>query len=172
MFAFSYNMLGGIVKIEVNDSKKTTVYINKSIMGDIQFDEPRKVEEYFRTVIINLKKFYNYKISGDYNVRVYIDNIYGVIIELEKFYDDNEFEDNIIDMRIILNHNPVVLYEVCDYDYLKILGSNIEKYYYNNKYYCIIKGVDINKFSQFLEYSNIIYGEKAMNIIKKAKKIK
>jgi len=157
------------IKMENN---KIILFLNKYLMGDLCIEDTELIEKYFRKIIIILMKQYDIKLMGEYNVSVYVNTIYGIILELEKTNEDDHFIDSIIDMKILFNINSAFLYKVDNYDYLSDLGDSIDKYYYNQKFYCNIKEIDDNKFLKLLEYSNVIYGEGAKRILKEAQKIK
>ena len=164
----SYNMLGDSMKIETKHNK-IILFLPKNIISDICFDDLKAVEAYFKKIIINLRKYYNIKLFGCYNVYLYVDKIYGIIMEMEKI-DDNLFLDDLIDMKIFINMDSPILYKVSDYEFMKNIGD--KKYYYQNNFYCTIDEMDEIKLLPFLEYCEIIYGDEAGAIINKAQKIK
>ena len=103
-----------------------------------------------------IKKYYNIDLKGFYKVNIYVDNLYGVVLEYIDEARDLYFN------RLELNINKIntkFLYEVEDIFYFKI--NNI--YLYNNKYY-------IDNYLENMEISNIVY-KNTKNIKERAKKV-
>lgn len=160
------------MKIELVSDNKIVLFLNKLILKDFNVDNPRYWEKYIRKLIINLKDNYDIKLNGEYNAKVYINDMYGIIIELIKLDDYFSFLDDIVDMRVLFNLDSNFLYEVDDYFYIDYLGDNIEKYYYNNKYYYKIKNIDNKDLIRLSDFSKIIYGNQVEEVLKNAIKIK
>ncbi|MDD4036389.1 MAG: hypothetical protein PHS45_03600 [Bacilli bacterium] len=160
------------MKIELIDDNKTVLFLNKLILKNFNVDNPNYWEEYIKKLIINLRDNYDLKLNGDYSAKVYINNIYGIIIELIKLDDYFSFSDDIVDMRILFNLDSNILYEVDDYFHIDYLGNNIDKYYYDSKYYYKIKTIDDKNLIRLSDFSKVIYGSKAEEVLKKAIKIK
>lgn len=160
-----------LMRIEIIDSNKIVLFLNKLILKNFDMDNPNYWEKYIRRLIINLRNNYDLKLIGEYRAKVYINDIYGIIIELIKLDNYISFSDDIIDMRILFNLDSDILYEVDDYFFIDYLGNNIEKYYYNNKYYYKIKNIDDKNLIKLSDFSRIIYGSKAEEVLKKALKI-
>ncbi len=153
------------------DGNKIILFINKYFIKNVCFKDIKVVEDYFRKIILILRKHYNIKLEGEYEILIYSNNVYGIIIELFKVRENKKI-NNIIDMKMMFNINSTFIYAVNDYDYMNNLGDNIDKYYYKNKYYCTINQADDIDMSKFLEYSYIVYGDKAVKILSMAQKIK
>lgn len=105
-----------------------------------------------------------YKLYGKIVFNIFIDKLYGMIIEIKK--ENDLFIKNLIDIDIKFNLNISFLYEV-DYFYLSennITNQNI--YYYNNKFYLeIVNDIDEENYFKLLDNSLIIYDDKINNII-------
>ena len=106
-----------------------------------------------------LKEFYKININGYYEINVYVDNNYGVILELKKeeieyfsYYEDE------VDMQLIV-HNTVFLYEIEDYFWIeKELKNKILLYKYNKKIYMVINhNIDDILLGKIIENSNLKY---------------
>lgn len=118
---------------------------------------------------IFIEKIYNkilkkYNIKGLLTFNMFIDNMYGMIIEVEK---NNDFIiKNLVDIKIKFNLNISFLYEV---DYFYLLENNINNqniYYYNSKYYLeIIREMDKKTYLNLLDNSFIMYNDEINNII-------
>ena len=114
------------------------IKIMKENIKDFDFFDQDKIKDLFQKIIIKIKKKYN--IKGLLDVNVYINEYYGMIIEIESIY--SYFDE--IDMRIHFHLDCTFLQEINENDLLK----EKEVYYYKNKYYSIYTGTTD---------SNIIY---------------
>ena len=92
---------------------KIIIYIKKRTIKDINFDSVDELEDYFRELLLKLKNIYNVKINGFFNIRVYIDNLFGIVLEIEKENIDCYMDLNQVEMRIIPIHTNF-LYEISD----------------------------------------------------------
>lgn len=101
------------------------------------------IEESFKEIFEILKEYYNIKINGFYDIDIYKDNKYGIIIVLRKELIDFDYYDNQIDMKLTF-HESKFLYEIDDL--YKFRNNKI--YQYRNKFY-----IDIN----YPEFTNVIY---------------
>lgn len=155
------------MKLEKKDNL-LIIYLKNKLVDNIDFTNKEELEKYFKELFIKLKEYYNIKISGYYNINVYIDRYYGVVLELEKEeIDYYSYFNNQVDMHII-TEDIDFLYLIDDYfitDYLK----NYTLFLYKNKYY-ILPDKNIN-FDYLLENSKIIYNN-TKEIIKFGKILK
>lgn len=147
------------MKIEL-ENDKVIIYIKKEEINDLNFNKVDELEEYFKNLIIKLKNLYDISITGFYNIKVFIDKIYGMVLQLEKeeidYYDDNQIE-----MRII-KEDVRFLYEVNDP--FKIKKTKLIKR--KDKYYLmILENILYKDFLNVLENSKIVYNN-TENIIK------
>lgn len=105
-----------------------------------------------------------YNLKGFIIFDIYIDNNYGMIIEIKK--EDNIFLDKLTDIKIKFNINISFLYEI---DYFYLLEEEIKNqvvYYYRGKFYLeIVNDIESNKFIKILENSKIVYNQDINNII-------
>ena len=133
--------------------------LNKIYLNQIDFEDKEKLEIYFHKLLKTLKEFYKININGYYEINVYVDNNYGVILELKKeeieyfsYYEDE------VDMQLIV-HNTVFLYEIEDYFWIeKELKNKILLYKYNKKIYMVINhNVDDILLGKIIENSNLKY---------------
>ena len=151
----------------IGNEENLTIYINKRNLK-INIDDKEELEDYFRSIFIKIKEFYNIKLNGFYITRAYIDNNYGIIIDMKK--DDNDFiyyNDYEIEMQLIVNE-VTFLYEIEDIFMSKNIYPKIDIYSYKNKYYLKLKEDILNNI---IEYVNIIYTN-TENILKYGKLLK
>lgn len=156
------------MKIEKYDNKYI-IYLNKDYKK-INIKDKINIENDFRELFLNLRKNYNIKLVGYYNIYIYENKYYGLVIEIEnedlEYYD---YFDDELDMKITILENQTFIYEILN-DSKEILSKyNIIK----NKDKLYVKlDSDISNIEMgiLLENSKIIYKD-AVDIIKGAKKI-
>jgi len=161
------------MKLEVLNLNNLTFYLNKDYLDKINFNINENVEQQFKSLFTKLKKIYNLNLNGYYEVNVYINDIYGIIIEMEK--DDDEYIKifgDTLDMKITFKLDCEILYKIDNIDFLK--HNNINLYYYDNKLYISLKNnlkIPYKDYLYLLENSSIIYGTELKNIKNLMKKI-
>ena len=117
--------------------------------------------------MIILKKQHHEKISGFYQVKVYQNDMYGIIIEMEKKPDLDLFPD-LIDLKIVIYYDVSMYYETEDYFQIE---KDEEIYELSNKYYINVKNIRKKELFKLLEFGKIIYGKNLENKLKKMKKV-
>ena len=120
------------------------------------------VEEFVKDIFNKSLKKYN--LTGRILFNIYVDKLYGMIIEIKKKGD--LIIDKLIDIKIKFNLNISFLYEV---DYFYLVDNNIDNqnvYFYNDKFYLeIINDINDNDYIRLLDNSIIIYDDTINNII-------
>jgi len=118
------------MKINIIDEYNTVIYLNKSIIKFIDFSN---VENELDKIFLKLKNTYNISISGYYDVDIYCDDNYGVVIKLtQSDIDSFDYLDKIISMNIN-TYNKEFLYKLDDiYDDLKSFIYYKSNIYTNN----------------------------------------
>ena len=160
------------MKVIMNDDE-IIVFLNKRYFVDLDFENEHSLEEQFKKIFQTLTKDYNVENSGYYNIDIYKDNNYGLILKIIK--EESEYYNyftNQIDMNINI-HKDDFLYEI---DYIS-LDKKILKYVktfkYKNKIYLkIIKDIDDITLGYIVEMSDILYGNKSLEILKIGKEVK
>lgn len=160
--------------VEIIDDFKMIIYLNNMQINSVDFNKKEDLQEYFKKLFRNLKNFYNMNINGFYNINVYKDEYYGIILEIEKEdIDYIEYFDGQVDMNITVESDNIFLYEIDDYFNIdeKIINK-IKVYQYKNKLYIkIISNISNVDFGEMLEFSKIIYANESEQIIKYGKEI-
>ena len=149
------------MKLELFNLENMTIFLCKDYLKKINFNLEENVEKEFKRLFIKIKDIYNINMNGYYEVIVYINDIYGMIIELEKDTDEyvKIFGDT-VDMKITFKFDSSIYYELENY-----ITFNIDKYnlyFYNDKFY--LELLDYSKFTyleylKLLESSSIVYGK-------------
>ena len=94
------------MKVVVNDENNIIVYINNFHVDKVIFKEKEELEKYFLQLFNRLKKFYRIILQGYYDIKVYIDKFYGIIIQMKRdSIDYCDYFGNQIDMRITIEDN-------------------------------------------------------------------
>ena len=100
------------------------IKIFKEHLNEIDIYDRDSIILLFKKILSKLRK--KYDICGLFNIKVYINDDYGMIMEINNVYKYNDE----IDIKIKFNIDWLFLYEVNELDNNK---GNI--YYYNDKYY-------------------------------------
>ena len=130
---------------------KIIIYLNNEYLKYKNYNIS-KIEEHFKSIFQTLKYCYNLEIYGYYEIDVYIDKNYGIVIEMEK--DDIDFECyDQIDMRVTF-HNQKFLYQIEDIEYNKKIYKYKNKYYI--KKYNVEYSIPIYKTDEIFKYAKII----------------
>lgn len=159
--------------IDIIDDLNFIIYLNNMQIKNVDFNKKDDFEEYFKNLFTKLKKINNIEFSGFYNIYVYKDHYYGVILEIEKEdIDYIDYFDGQVDMSITLKKDNIFLYKIDDYFNInKKLNNKIKVYHYkDNIYVQIINKLSTIEIAQILEFSKIIYNE-TDKIIKFGKEI-
>lgn len=162
------------MKLELFNLNNLTVYLNNKYLEKINFDLKNNVEQQFKKLFIKIKNKYNIEMSGYYEVTVYLNDKYGMIIEIEK--DDDEYVKlfgDTVDMKITFKFDSSIFYKLEEYIIYKI--NNYFLYYYNDEFYVELTDnskYDYREYLKLLENSSIIYGSEIKKIKNKAIKLK
>lgn len=149
---------------------KIIVFLNKCETNEIDFNIEEESEEYFKNLFLILNKKYDIKLNGYYNIDIYKDDNYGIILEiLEEELDYYNYFDQ-VDMKINFN-NSVFLYET-KFEFLdNIISKDIICYKYLDKIYLKIDKLNDLDYFKLLEFSNVIYDDSVKEILKYSKKV-
>lgn len=139
------------MKIEYVSDDEFIVYLNKFYYP---FDKST-IENNLTKILKRLKKMYNTQVFSTFDVECYINDNYGVILEINREYDPFNLYSKKTNLNVKFYDNSLFLYEIDNY----FIGG--KKYIYKNKIY-----IDTDNVDNILEHINsIIYGEKALRVI-------
>lgn len=131
------------------------------LLDNKKYNEDSDIKKILINVFDNLEKYYNITFTSDYNLELYINRYYGMILEIEE--NEDFIYDDIVNLKLNVLRDTLFLYEVDDpLEYI-----NYEIYYYNDKFYVNAKREDIN----LIEDSNLVYGDIVYKIIGRGIKI-
>lgn len=130
------------------------IYLKQEFIKDVDFNSKDDLENYLKKLFKILNKKYNIIVEGFYDITVYVDKYYGVVIHLEKDnIDYYEYFKNQVDMRIV-TINTEFLYKVDD-----IPNNNKFKCIFNNNniYLKIKEELTLLEMMKLMENSELIY---------------
>lgn len=131
------------------------------LLDNKKYNEESDIKKILINVFDNLEKYYNITFTSDYNLELYINRYYGMILEIKE--NEDFIYDDIVNLKLNILRDTLFLYEVDDpLEYI-----NYEIYYYNDKFYVNAKREDIN----LIENSNLVYGDIVYKIIGRGIKI-
>jgi len=131
------------------------------LLDNKKYNEDSDIKKTLINVFDNLEKYYNITFTSDYNLELYINRYYGMILEIKE--NEDFICDDIVNLKLNVLRDTLFLYEVDDpLEYI-----NYEIYYYNDKFYVNAKREDIN----LIENSNLVYGDIVYKIIGRGIKI-
>lgn len=131
------------------------------LLDNKKYNEESDIKKILIDVFDNLEKYYNITFTSDYNLELYINRYYGMILEIKE--NEDFIYDDIVNLKLNVLRDTLFLYEVDDpLEYI-----NYEIYYYNDKFYVNAKREDIN----LIEDSNLVYGDIVYKIIGRGIKI-
>lgn len=142
------------MKIDVS-TDKIVIYLKKDRVN-VDFKDEYRLESFLKKLFICLNDYYDIEIKGYYDVCVYLDNIYGMVLVLKcEDYEFYDYFDKQVDMRIKINKNKF-LYKVDDLYSIDLNKYKIYKYlsdiYLLPK--CKLNNIELGKL---IEISDIIY---------------
>lgn len=146
----------------IKNNNKLILFLYKELIT-CNLKNQQALEKYLKEQVINIKKIYKVKIEGCYDVYLYYNRKYGLIIEFIKISSLEYFPD-LIDLNIKLIYDSKMFLEVDDYFLIK---KYKEVYYFNDKYYLNVDNL-LNLDSVILsDFSKIIYGKSLEQLLPK-----
>lgn len=124
------------------------------------------IEKNIKKILNYVKKKYLKSISGFYNVTLYTNNKYGLILEVNRESEIDFFPD-IIDIKLSLKEDIPIYLKLEDYFLIK----DYKVYYYNNNFYVDINNISDIDIIKLSDYYSIIYGNNLDKIKDKLKLI-
>ncbi len=145
------------MKIEALSEKKIIVYLMDK--QSLDFKNVKSLEEEFKKLFLRLKYYYDIHIQGFYNVKVYLDENFGLVLEIDgEELEYLEYLDGEIDMRIEVIEEEF-LYKTKDILEIPVsLKKKMDIYFLEDMYYLKIKGtLNSLELASLLEYTTCIY---------------
>lgn len=143
----------------MNISKFGNDYLIKIYKEEIKDIDIYDIDDIYTLIKLIIKKIIkNNNISGNYQINIYTNDIYGMIIEFNKIK-----ENSYIDLKINITIDSIFLYKTNN----NYLDNNNTIYYYKNNYYILPKDNNIN----LLEVEEVLYGNIVKEILAKGIKV-
>ena len=143
----------------MNISKFGNDYLIKIYKEEIKDINIYDIDDIYTLIKLIIKKIIkNNNISGNYQINIYTNDIYGMIIEFNKIK-----ENSYIDLKINITIDSIFLYKTNN----NYLDNNSTIYYYKNNYYILPKDNNIN----LLEVEEVLYGNIVKEILAKGIKV-
>ena len=143
----------------MNISKLGNDYLIKIYKEEIKDIDIYDIDDIYTLIKLIIKKIIkNNNISGNYQINIYTNDIYGMIIEFNKIK-----ENSYIDLKINITIDSIFLYKTNN----NYLNNNNTIYYYKNNYYILPKDNNIN----LLEVEEVLYGNIVKEILSKGIKV-
>lgn len=161
------------MKIHFFNEQDIAIYLNSFFADQIDLEDSSNLESYFKDLFLRLHQYYHIELSGYYNIIIYHDKFYGLIIKLHKEdLDYYHYCDTEIDMRILIDRNHPFLYEVKDIFNLDkhILKLGNLYRYQNHFYFHLTKKPLFIELGKLLEKTDIVYKD-TEQIIRYGKRI-
>lgn len=153
------------MKIDFRDNN-LIVFLNKKMVSGVDFFNKSILEKYFRDLFLKFNETYDIDMNGSYNINVFADDNYGIVLEIEK--EEIEYFDyyDVVDMNITISKYNKFLYKLNNYI------DNLGKIYlYNENLYLEPINIDFFKMGLLIENSEVVYGKKCIDIIKNGKEV-
>lgn len=150
------------------------VFLNKTYIKNIDLTDKSSVEKYLSKLILQIKRKYDIELCGYYNITLYVDMNYGIIIKIKKEeleyldYFNNELEMNI---EVI---EDSFLYQIEDIFLIdKYILNKFEIYKNKEKLFLKAKeNISDIELGLILENAKMMYGKTAKEIITRSKIVK
>ncbi|MBR3161104.1 MAG: hypothetical protein IKF19_00030 [Bacilli bacterium] len=111
--------------IIINDDNKYIIKLLKSKIKNVDIYNVDDISTLFKNILIKLRRKYN--INGLCLIEVYVNNNYGMIIEIDNVYSYG----NEIDVKIKIHIDSLFMSEID----IEQIDEICKCYLYNNKYY-------------------------------------
>ena len=113
----------------------------------------KDIEENIKDLLIRIRKIYKIKLSGYYKIKVYQNDLYGLIFDCVK-EDDLDFFPDLCDLKVNILYDSKMLLESDDFF---IFNNNKKTYKKGNKFYINIKDLNELEIIKLSEFCKIKY---------------
>ncbi len=154
------------MKIDYNESDELIIYLFNN-QYNINLNKEDNIERYLKKIFLKLKNYYDIKITGYFEVNIYIDNKYGIILKLKKQdLDYYNYFTSKVDMKIKLFYKKFCFLV----DSFEFNLNKYDVYKYKDSIYLYPKNKLTKRELAYLIENSIIIFEND-EIINKAKKV-
>lgn len=128
------------------------IYVNKYLIN-YDMKNRKDIEENIKGLLIRIRKIYKIKLSGYYKIKVYQNDLYGLIFDCVK-EDDLDFFPDLCDLKVNILYDSKMLLESDDFF---IFNNNKKTYKKGNKFYINIKDLNELEIIKLSEFCKIKY---------------
>ena len=128
------------------------IYVNKYLIN-YDMKNRKDIEENIKDLLIRIRKIYKIKLSGYYKIKIYQNDLYGLIFECIK-EDDLDFFPDFCYLKINILYDSKILLESDDFF---IFNNNKKTYKKGNKFYINIKDLNELEIIKLSEFCKIKY---------------
>lgn len=128
------------------------IYVNKHLIN-YDMKNRKDIEENIKDLLIRIRKIYKIKLSGYYKIKVYQNDLYGLIFDCVK-EDDLDFFPDLCDLKVNILYDSKILLESDDFF---IFNNNKKTYKKGNKFYINIKELNELEIIKLSEFCKIKY---------------
>jgi len=140
-----------ILKVDIKNDN-FIIYVNKHLIN-YDMKNRKDIEENIKDLLIKIRKIYKIKLSGYYKIKIYQNDLYGLIFECIK-EDDLDFFPDFCDLKINILYDSKILLESDDFF---IFNNNKKTYKKGNKFYINIKDLNELEIIKLSEFCKIKY---------------
>ncbi len=140
-----------ILKVDIKNDN-FIIYVNKYLIN-YDMKNRKDIEENIKDLLIRIRKIYKIKLSGYYKIKVYQNDLYGLIFDCVK-EDDLDFFPDLCDLKINILYDSKILLESDDFF---IFNNNKKTYKKGNKFYINIKDLNELEIIKLSEFCKIKY---------------
>lgn len=140
-----------ILKVDIKNDN-FIIYVNKYLIN-YDMKNRKDIEENIKDLLIRIRKIYKIKLSGYYKIKIYQNDLYGLIFECIK-EDDLDFFPDFCDLKINILYDSKILLESDDFF---IFNNNKKTYKKGNKFYINIKDLNELEIIKLSEFCKIKY---------------
>lgn len=161
------------MKVVLCDDSHYEIFLNQVDTKNFDIEKKDLLEDYFKKIFRKLNKDYYIEVNGYYEVDVYQDPYYGMVLDIEKedldYYD---FSYNEVNMRIQIEPHSEFLYEIEDPFLLDevTLKKGMVSFYKDHFYFSFKEEPTLIEMAQLLEKSNLVY-KNTLFLLKCSKKL-
>ena len=140
----------------INENSFIIFIIDKKLIPELNENE---ITKYLKKIFLNIKDKYNLEIYGYYDVLIFFDEKYGMIIKLDKEeLEYLSYYNKQIEMKIIISNNQV-FYKVLDlFNIDKRILNKSDIYFYKDEIFLELKSrIDFVLLGNLIENSKIVF---------------
>ena len=125
------------------------IFFNEIYFRKLDLNNKNNIETFLKSITLDLKNKYQLIMSGIYDVKIFVDEVCGFFLILERV--DSLYYENEIDFKVSIINNCSFYYKTND---LEIACQCKEVYFYDNNFYTKLP-LDVN-LVKYIEYGEFV----------------